>query len=237
MSIPFFINEPKILLNNNYILELYPTSNMDCNQKLNAISRLIILLSFIGLLLTRSIKFLVIGILTLIIIYILFKTKSNKITKENFQSLINNTDFQQNKIIDNNSLPTFLKEEYKLGNKKNPFSNVLLTDIGDYPERKSAPPSFNTDVYEDITRSTKKLVQGLNPEIKNTNKQLFSSLTDNFDLDQSNRIWYSMPNTQVVNNQGAFAEYLYDNLKYSGKESTAEGAIARVADSYRYTLY
>ena len=33
------------------------------------------------------------------------------------------------------------------------------------------------------------------------------------------------------------ADTIYNDLKYSAKESTPEGAIARVQDNYRYTLY
>ena len=107
----------------------------------------------------------------------------------------------------------------------------------DDPERKSAPPAFNPDVEVDITKSVKKAVQFMNPGIKNTDKQLYSSIWDEFELTQSNRAFYSTPNTRVENDQSAFAQFLYNDLKYSGKESTPEGAITRVQDSYRYTLY
>ena len=77
----------------------------------------------------------------------------------------------------------------------------------------------------------------MNPEIKNTSKQLFGDLYEEFNLDQSNRVFFSTANTKVANDQGAFAQFLYNDLKYSAKESTPEGAIARVQDNYRYTLY
>jgi hypothetical protein len=112
-----------------------------------------------------------------------------------------------------------------------------LTQITDEPNRKSAPPSFNVDVDEDITKNVKRSVQMMNPSIKNTNKQLFGDLWQQFELDQSNRAFYSTPNSRVENDQSAYAQYLYNDLKYSGKESTPEGAIARVQDNYRYTLY
>jgi hypothetical protein len=112
-----------------------------------------------------------------------------------------------------------------------------LTQINDDPERKSAPPSFNVSVSEDITKNIKKTVQMLNPEIKNTDKQLFGDMFQEFQLDQSNRQFFSAPNTRVMNDQGAFAKYLYDDLKFSSKEFTPEGAIARVQDSFRYNLY
>ena len=43
MTTQFWINEPTILFNKDYMLELWPTLNMNYEQKLNAITRLIIL--------------------------------------------------------------------------------------------------------------------------------------------------------------------------------------------------
>ena len=135
------------------------------------------------------------------------------------------------------TLESVLKSEFKEGTKRNPFSNVLLTEIMDEPDRKSAPPAFNPDVDEKITKDVKRSVQFMNTEIKNTSKQLFGDLYEEFNLDQSNRVFFSTANTKVVNDQGAFAQFLYNDLKYSAKESTPEGAIARVQDNVRYNLY
>ena len=76
----------------------------------------------------------------------------------------------------------------------------------------------------------------MNNDIKNTNKQLFGDLLNRFDLDQSNRAFYSTANTKVMNDQGALGHFLYGNMP-SSKESNIEGDMQRVADSYRYTLY
>ena len=48
MTIPFWTNEPTILFDKSYILELWVNSSMCYEQKLNAISRLIILLTILG---------------------------------------------------------------------------------------------------------------------------------------------------------------------------------------------
>jgi len=215
-------------------------------QKLNAISRLIILITILGYILTMSKRILLIGFVTLVIIFILFNMRKQKITKEmlneGFKSSIEDnkekymSDKKSQSYINPVTLDAVLKTEFKEGNKKNPFSNVLLTQINDDPERKSAPPSFNVDVDEDITKNVKRAVQMMNPTIKNTNKQLFGDLYQNFELDQSNRVFFSTPNTRVTNDQGAFGQYLYGTMP-SAKESTPEGAFARVQDNYRYTLY
>jgi hypothetical protein len=240
MTIQFWTNEPTILFNKNYVFDLWPMNSMCYEEKLNAISRLIILLTILGYILTTSNKVIIVGVLTLFIIFILFTMRKKKITKnmlENFdiQQKGENTHLQK-PLINPVTLDAVLRTEFKEGNKKNPFSNVLLTQINDEPERKAAPPSFNVEVDEDITKNVKRAVQMMNPSIKNTNKQLFGDLWQKFQLDQSNRIFYSTPNTRVTNDQGAYAQFLYGWMP-SGKESTPEGAFARVQDNYRYTLY
>ena len=245
MTIQFWSNDPTVLFNKDYIFELWPTTDMCYEQKLNAITRLIILITILGYISTMSQRILVIGFLTLAVIFVLFKMRKQKLTnsmvKEGFFVENSSPDIfkQQSKTITNPvTLETVLNDEFKEGTKKNPFSNVLLTQINDDPERKSAPPSFNVDVDEGITKNVKRSVQMMNPGIKNTNKQLYGDLWQNFELDQSNRIFYSTANTRIEpGDQGALGQFLYNNLKYSGKESTAEGAIARVQDNFRYINY
>lgn len=135
------------------------------------------------------------------------------------------------------TLEEVLESDYYQETWKNPFGNMLLPEIKYDTDRKSAPPSFNMGVSEDITRNVKKMVQQLNPGIQDTNKQLFGDLYNNFMLDNSNRVFYSMPSTRTENDQSAFANFLYHDLVFSGKESTVEGGIARVQDNYRYTMY
>lgn len=243
MTIHFWTNDPTILFNQKYIIELWPTNDMCYEAKLNAITRLIILLTILGYILTMSTKILLVGVLTLFIIFILYKMRKQKITKdmlENFDVKGNEVTGMFNKksksYVNPVTLDAVLNTEFKEGNKKNPFSNVLLTQINDDPDRKAAPPSFNVDVDEDITKNVKKAVQMLNPGIKNTNKQLFGDLWQQFQLDQSNRIFYSTANTRVANDQGAYSQFLYGNMP-SAKESTPEGNMQRVADNYRYILY
>ena len=169
------------------------------------------------------------------------KQKLTKDTLENFEVKGNEVtgmfDNKSKSYINPVTLDAVLRTEFKEGNKKNPFSNVLLTQINDEPERKAAPPSFNTEVDVDITKNVKRAVQMMNPGIKNTNKQLFGDLWQQFQLDQANRVFYSTPNSKICNDQGAFSQYLYNDLKYSSHLDTPEGAISRVKNSYRYTLY
>jgi len=244
MTTQFWTNEPTILFNKEYMLDLWPNANMKYEQKLNAITRLIILVSILVYILTMSTRIIFVGIITLVIIFVLFKMKKQKLTKEMLDEGFTVQGNEITGMFDKSlsttnpiTLESVLKSEFKEGTKRNPFSNVLLTEIMDEPDRKSAPPAFNPDVDVQITKDVKRSVQFMNPDIKNTSKQLFGDLYEQFNLDQSNRVFFSTANTKIANDQGAFAQFLYNDLKYSAKESTPEGAIARVQDNYRYTLY
>jgi hypothetical protein len=250
MTIQIWINDPTILLNKDHIMEFWPMENMCYEQKLNAITRLVILVTTLGFILTMSLRIIFIGIVTIVAIYILYIMKKPNMLKDNIKLKDKNKEgfsilgnqvtglFDKSKTITNPvTLDTIIKTEFKEGDKKNPFSNVLLTEIMDEPNRKSAPPAFNPDIEEDITKYVKKSVQSMNPGINNTNKQLYSSLWDNFELDQSNRVFFSTPNTKVVpGDQAAFGQYLYGEMP-SAKESTIEGNLQREKDNYRYILY
>jgi hypothetical protein len=242
MTLQFWSNQPTILFNKDYIFELWPTKDMCYEQKLNAITRLIILLTFLGYILTMKMKILGVGTITILIIFVLFTMRKQKITKEMMNEGFKNQISSDQAMIENASyvnpvtLDSVLKTEFKEGNRKNPFSNVLLTQINDDPERKAAPPSFNVSVDEDITKNVKKAIQMMNPDIKNTNNQLFGDIYQEFELDQSNRQFFSTANTRVTNDANAFGNFLYGNMP-SAKENTPEGNIQRFSDAYRYTLY
>jgi hypothetical protein len=230
MNNTFWLNDPTILLNKNNFLQIWPNNSMEFETKLNAISRLVIIMSILGFFITRNVNIIIIGILTLILLASIYYFRKQQIVKSLVKEGFDNTK------ITRENLPTILDEEfYKVG-KKNPFGNVLLTEINDDPNRKSAPPAFDPQVYEDINKATKKQTQMLYPTIKSTNKQLYGDLYDNYQFDtQMMQRFYSNPNTRVTSDQGAFGQWLYGNMP-SAKSSGPDGAFARVQDNQRYII-
>jgi hypothetical protein len=241
MTTPFWSNDPTILFNKDYLFELIPTSTMKFERKLNALTRIIILLTIVGFLLTKKIQMLLVGAATLGLIFFLYKLRKQKITNE---MATNKEGFSINdikKMVQTTTNPVTLEETLKTNyyetNKRNPFGNVLLTDINDNPDKKPAAPAFNPDVYDEINASAKKTIQMLNPGIKNTNKQMFGDLWHNYDFENSSmRQFFSTANTRVANDQTSFANWLYKDHP-SGKESLPESGIQRDKNNYRYTLY
>jgi hypothetical protein len=227
MTTPFWSNDPTILFNKDAIFQVWPSASMSFEAKMNAISRIVIILSTLGFIFTMKFNFLVIGAITLAIIFSIYRYRKQTIVaglKENFAQRKKKESSAPAPIISNPvTLENVLRSEFHPTTKKN-------------PDRKAAAPSFNPDVYDDITKAVKSQTQMLYPDIKNTNKQLYGDLYDNFQLDTDMmQNFYSTANTRVASDQGAYGQFLYGNMP-SGKDSGPDGAFARVQDNARYIL-
>lgn len=138
----FWIYDYTILFQKD--IQIWPTDDMTSDEKLNAISRFVILLSLLGLVLTQSVRFLWIGGATLLIITMFHNAQT---TQEPFT--------QQTSL----TVPT----------EKNPLMNVLLPEINGNPNRGKAL-AYTPKTEKKIMEKVKK---GLDPRIyRGTNNEL-----------------------------------------------------------------
>ena len=192
----FWLKTPSILLNKNYITELWPDSKYNLERKLNSITRIVILLGFLGYFITKSIKIPLSAIATLVIIIIIYKTQSNlKNVKEEFSGI--------NKKISNLKPNKISKNDFTQPTKQNPLMNVSLPEIKYNPTRKPAAPAFNPAVEKKINNKAGNV--GIDP-------RLFKDLGDKLDFENSMRQFHSMPNTKIPNDQEAFAKFCYGDM-------------------------
>jgi len=186
----FWLDNPSILFNKKKIMEVWPQSKYSMASKLNAITRLVIILTLLGYLFTRNMKILVTGLITVVVIVILYKSQkqkrklNRKMLKEGFTSP---------------ELYEKVKSSFMKPTKKNPLMNVLLPEIQYNPTRKPAAPAFNPVVEKQINQ-------------KVADPRLFLDLGDNIAFDQSMRNFYATANTTIPNDQTAFAEYCYGTM-------------------------
>ncbi len=186
----FWLDNPNSLFNRSHISQIWPTSNLTMNEKLNAITRLIILLTIIGYMLTKNIRIVVSFFVAIGVIIVMQRTKSNDDIKESFQ---NEKYLEKKPLKENNfTLPT----------KKNPLMNVMMDDYKYNTNKKPAAPSYNEKVLKEINESG-----------KNPNAKLYKNLGDNLKYEHSMRNFYTMPNSQIPNDQNAFAKFCYGNMK------------------------
>ena len=225
---PFWLNEPTILFNKKHITEIWPNPNMSNMEKLNAISRFVIIASLLGYLITLNMGIIFVGIITLAVIAILYHVQSNKIIadekakelppkiKESFTNAI---------------LYNEVKDDYTNPKENNPMMNVLLPEISYNPTRNEAAPAFNAEVEKNINNSTKDYVVDTTFSDESTKqkeyikRKLFSDLGDSYTFDDSMRNFYTNPNTTIPNDQEGFANFCFGDM-ISAKEGN-EFALGR----------
>ena len=210
MTTSFWLYNPNILFKSEQISNIWPTPEMSFAEKLNAISRLVILFTLLGYLITKNFKIVLSGLVTLGTIILLFLIKQNK-KREGFTK---------------NDIYNMLKPTYTEPTRGNPAMNVLLTEITDNPNRNKAAPSFMPIVEADINEKTKQFVVG-NFNDPSIDQRLFNDLGDNFAFDRSMHAWYPTPNTTIPNDQKSFAEYCYGDMISCRDEDNNELACVR----------
>jgi hypothetical protein len=203
----FWINNPYILIDSQEITKLWPLEYMNQNEKLNAVSRLIILLTIIGTIITKNINILISGVVCIFIIIVFNLLQNRKLDNKDLTKITEG--------FSNPDLYNTLKHNFTNPNKDNPLMNVNLTEIQDNPERLAAAPSYNKMVEKNINESTKEFIKQ-SSDNKDIKDKLFNSLGDNlgndFEFEQSMRQFYTTANTRVCNNQAAFANFCYGNM-------------------------
>ena len=229
MSNEIWLNNPTILLNQDKLGELWPTSNMSLEEKINAITRLIILLTVIGYLITLRPNIILIGSVTLISILLIYSLQNKK--KESFVNNLTNT----GALLSNPLFYEMNRDNFEEPTKDNPLMNVLIPEVYYNPERKPAAPTFNPIVEKEINESVKQFVSEKfgDDDIK---EKLFGSLGDKLSFNRSMLPFTATANTTIPNDQKNFQEFLYGDM-ISGKEGNPLALERNQSGAYNYTNY
>ena len=224
--IPFWSDNPNILLNNKFMFELFPVEKMSFEQKLNAISRLVVLLTLMSFFYTKGFRILFIGAVSLFFIFMLHKSKTveNNEIKKKKEGFSNSPADPFLKTAD-------LKDVFREPDSTNPFGNVLITDYIYNPKRKPAPPAYNESVAADIVVQAKQMVKNANPGNADLADKLFKDLGDEYVFEQSLQPFYSTASTTIPNDQQSFSEFCYGGM-VSCKEGNAFACAKTNAGNY-----
>ena len=214
-KVPFWSENPNILFSSKYLAELYPTEGMTYNQKLNAITRTIMLLVLATFFYSGNFRILLVGIITFLAVFVLHyfhikeqeKRESKRVDGDATENFANPAlDYLKE---NNMPIPT---DVFDMPDSSNPFSNVLVTDHDYNPDKKPAPPAYNQTVEEDILKQSKQFVNDANPDHPDIADKLFGDMGGNLELEQSLRPFNSNPSTTIPNDQAAFAEFCYGGM-------------------------
>jgi hypothetical protein len=203
-------------------------------EKLNSISRFVILASLLGYLITLNIGLIFVCIITLGVIAILYHVQSNKSKddeKTKDKELPSSSSKKVKENFTNSILYNEVKDDYTNPKQNNPMMNVLVPEIVYNPTRNEAAPAFNAEVEKKINNNTKDYVVETTfsdesaKQKEYIKRKLFSDLGDSYMFDHSMRNFYTNPSTTIPNDQEGFANFCFGDM-ISAKEGN-EFALGR----------
>jgi hypothetical protein len=183
----FWVNEPTILFNQKYITQLWPYSYLSYEEKLNATTRFVILITILGYMLLNRFIIIVLGLIIIGIIVLLYKKKEGML------------------------FPYYGVNDQQTIEKNNPFGNVLMTDYKYNPNKKSTNQEYTPDLEQSINTKIKEFIvqeYSDNNEINN----LFNNVGDQYTFEQNNRQFYTNPSTTIPNKQDDFLSFCFGTL-------------------------
>lgn len=186
----FWIHQPSILFNSKHITEIWPYSYMSKDDKLNAITRFVILISLFGFMCINRFIIIILGLIVIGSIVLLYKSQKEGYISSYYPVL----DESKTNITDNN-----------------PFNNVLLTDYKYNPQKEESNQEYTPDLEKKINDAAKQSI--LEQNVSNTDMiYMFGDDKSNFEFEQSMRPFHSTASTTIPNTQDKFLEFCYGKL-------------------------
>lgn len=192
--------DPVSFFDINNMLIFFPTSEMDYAAKLNSIMRFVLYVSIILYSLKNDMKVFTLSLVVGIIIYIMYTVEEEK---EKYISDYGGASKYDDGKLDIDDDDEYANKECTKPSKENPFMNVMMNEYTENPKRKKAC----------------KLTNKVNDYIDEYfNDNLYRSIDDIYNKNASERQYYTMPATEIPNNQDEFAQWLYGNSEKTCKE-------------------
>lgn len=161
---------------------ILPLEQMTLEEKLNAIVRFFIYLGILLALIKNDYRYLFFGIIACIISIVLYRYQiAQKIQSEKFLEK-KQLDIVDNKVCARSTV-------------QNPFMNPSIADISLNPDKPEACNIDNPGIQNAIKR--------------NYDRNFFKDVSDIYDKLASQRQFYTMPVTTIVNDQTDFANWCY----------------------------
>ena len=199
----FWSNDVTVLFDKNKLSEFFPTNTMSIEEVLNALVRASIYLSVCLFVYKRNMNVFFISIGTLVLTYLIHEYKPNKKTSTTNSK---NNKKDSNSASNENNTEGFNNYEHDefLQNKvcvtptvNNPFMNVAISDYKSMPNREVCDDMLD-DPY---------IKHDINAKFNNG---LYQDVGDVWGKNNSQRQFYTMPNTSIPNKQKDFAQWLYN---------------------------
>ena len=219
------------LFNLDYLNKILPTNNMKYPEKINAVVRLSIYIGVILALLNSNFLYIYIPIITMLITYFLYIFRIEEL--ENARALQGaNTKLSNMKQETLNNIVS----QNMIGNHNESFTDIL--NISHCAKPMINNPFMNRLLFDSKTRDI--ACDVINPETrididKEYNKYCIKDVSDIWNHNSGRRQFYTMPNTNLINNQSAFANWLY-KMPSTCKEGNGSQCIANLPNRLNSNL-
>ena len=192
MSTPFWFKDISILYNKNYLLEIIPKKEYDFSRKLNAVVRFAVYYSILLYIFKRDSNILCFPFITIVITVFLHKTNRDEKNDDAMKGLMSSKSHTSMEDIDA-MIMDINKDVFREPDDDNPMMNQNTFDLY---ENKKAVPTYNNP--------------GMKRKVEETlDAGIFKDSNDLFNRRNSQRQWYTMPNTEAMNKQTEFAKWCY----------------------------
>ena len=183
----FWVNEPTILFNKKYIDQIWPYSYLTYEEKLNAVTRFVIIITILGYVLMNRFIIVVLGMIVVGLVVLLYKKKEGML------------------------FPYYAVNDQQKIESNNPFGNVLMSDYKYNPNKEAVNGEYNPETEQSVNKAIKDfIVQENNDNNEITN--LFNNVGDQFTFEQNNRPFFTNPSTTIPNKQDDFLNFCFGTL-------------------------
>lgn len=193
-----------ILVRPDRLTEFFPNKMQTVDERMNSVARLGIYASLLMVIYKRDWKYLF-GILAVFVVtYVIYKNYK----KEGFS-------------LGKSPQGIMKKKKEVKPTVNNPFMNTMMTDYVENPNKEAA-----SEYYQDTkeAETVRKSVED------NFNYNLYQSLDDVYDKNNSQRQFYTTPNTKIPSDQDKYLKFLYGDMNSC---KTDGGNCALPVDSLR----
>ncbi len=182
-----------VLVDGSKLSKYIPLKSYSKNEKLNAIMRFSLYLSLLLIVLTMNVNYIfiliTIGVLTYTVNFTYEEKEDKKLEKvEEYKNMKKDKHIKKRNIK-----PKEYVKKCVLPTEHNPFMNFMVSDKRD---RKRACKTYNNEEIEDLMDD--KFSVGLYKDIDSV-----------YNNENSQREFYTMPNTEAANRQTEFANWCY----------------------------
>jgi hypothetical protein len=187
---PIWFNQFQILFNVDRVTEFVPINEQTLEERLNSIARFGLFVAIILVIYKRNVNYSLIFPGVLLFTYLIYKNYKRENFSEIYEAHPNyNKKFQTQK----EPKPTL----------NNPFMNTMMNDYVDNPRKEEAPT-----YYED----TEKAQELRNDITEKFNHDLYLGINDAYEKNNSQRQFYTTPNTRIPSDQEKYLNFMYPNM-------------------------